>query len=815
MPKAQVKKNQTATSLTADSVQLGSVALLTTDILADYRLAYISRHASLLGRKEVLSGKAKFGIFGDGKEVAQLAMARAFQPGDWRSGYYRDQTLMFALGATDVKKFFAQLYADTNLEHEPASGGRQMNAHFATRFIDAEGNWLDQRKQANSSADISPTAAQMARVVGLAYASKLFRNNKNLSGLTQFSVNGNEVAFATIGNASAAEGIFWEALNACGVLQVPVAVSVWDDGYGISVPNKYQMSKESISEAASGFARGERPGYDIYVVKGWDYPSLVDTYAKAIDKVRREHIPALIHVIELTQPQGHSTSGSHERYKTPERLQFEVDMDCLSKMREWLVDSGISTDAALTAIEQTAAEEVEQLRAEAWEEYLQPIAGEREELIAIYEQLAQEDTLSSRMQEEIRSLRKAPALMRRVLASSARRTLYDVRGLSHPAHGDLIAFVEQSQQQNKDRYGRWLLSESSRSTLKVPELKPEYSSNPEKIQGFEVIQRHWDHLMGRDPRVFIVGEDVGVLGCVNQGFKGLQDKYGEIRITDTGIREATILGQGLGSAMRGLRPVVDIQYLDYLLYALQLLSDDLSTLHHRSAGGQIAPVCVRTKGHRLEGIWHSGSPMGVIVNGLRGMHVCVPRDMVQAVGMYNTIFQGDDPALVIEVLNGYRLREALPLNLHEFTVPLGVPEVLHEGSDLTLVTYGACVRLAEDARLFLAQRDISVELIDVCTLLPFDLHNIIAQSIDKTGAVLFLDEDVPGGATAYMMQQVLDANDAFDKLDAKPRCLSAQAHRPAYASDADYWSKPNVEDIIDTVYDMMRERNPQKYPPRH
>lgn len=815
MAKAQAKTTSTDLSKASDPVQLGHLKLSKAEILADYRLACMSRHASLVGRKEVLSGKAKFGIFGDGKEVAQLAMARAFQPGDWRSGYYRDQTLMFAIGATDIKKFFAQLYADTNPNHEPASSGRQMNGHFATRYIDSDGNWLNQLTQGNSSADISPTAAQMARLVGLGYASKLFRNNEKLADLKQFSINGNEVAFGTIGNASAAEGIFWEALNACGVLQIPVAISVWDDGYGISVPNKYQMSKESISEAAAGFARGEQqPGYDIYVVKGWDYPTLVTTYAKAIEKVRQEHVPALIHVVELTQPQGHSTSGSHERYKSRERLQFEVDMDCLKKMRTWLIESGISTDSALSDIEQAAHAEVERLRAEAWDEYLQPIEAERAELIAILEQLAQEDTLAARMQEEIRNLRKTPALMRRVLASSARRALYELRTINSPGRSALSGFVDNLQSSNQARYGRWLLSESSRSTLRVPETKPDYSANPEKLQGFEVIQRHWDHLMGRDPRVFIIGEDVGVLGCVNQGFKGLQEKYGEIRITDTGIREATILGQGLGAAMRGLRPVVDIQYLDYLLYAFQLLSDDLATLHHRSAGGQIAPVCVRTKGHRLEGIWHSGSPMGVVVNGLRGMHVCVPRDMVQAVGMYNTIFQGDDPALVIEVLNGYRLREAVPSNLHEFTIPLGVPEVLHTGSDITLVTYGACVRLAEEARNFLAECGISVELIDVRTLLPFDRYNIIGQSIAKTGAVLFLDEDVPGGATAYMMQQVLDANDAFDCLDAKPRCLSGQAHRPPYASDADYWSKPNIEDIVDTVYDMMRERAPQQFPKR-
>jgi pyruvate/2-oxoglutarate/acetoin dehydrogenase E1 component/TPP-dependent pyruvate/acetoin dehydrogenase alpha subunit len=815
MAKAQPKKKLLELGAAADAVRVGGIQIPKAEVLADYQLAFMSRHASVLGRKEVLSGKAKFGIFGDGKEVAQLAMAKAFRPGDWRSGYYRDQTFMFAVGGSDIKKFFAQLYADTDLEHEPASGGRQMNSHYASRYLDANGNWLNQLMMPNTSADMSPTAGQMARLVGLGYASKLYRGNEKLAELSQFSVNGNEVAFGTIGNASAAEGIFWEALNACGVLQIPVAISVWDDDYGISVPNKYQMTKESISEAAAGFRRGDKPGYDIYVVKAWDYPALVETYARAIERVRKEHVPALIHVIEVTQPQGHSTSGSHERYKSPERLKFEVEMDCLRKMREWILQTGLATAEALDGMERAAMEEVERLRAEAWDEYLKPIAEEREQLIAIYDQIGRETALATRMEEEIRALRKAPSLMRRLLASSARRSLYDLRETEGTSRRALIEFVDQYQKINQDRYGRWLHSETHRSPQRVEEIAPVYDANPEKVQGFEVIQRHWDHLMGRDPRVFIVGEDVGVLGCVNQGFKGLQEKYGEIRITDTGIREATILGQGIGAAMRGLRPVVDIQYLDYLLYAFQVMSDDLATLHYRSAGGQIAPVCVRTKGHRLEGIWHSGSPMGVIINGLRGMHVCVPRDMVQAVGMYNTIFRGDDPALVIEVLNGYRIREAVPSNLHDFTVPLGVPEVLREGSDLTLVTYGACVRIAEDAIKFLAERDISVELIDVRTLLPFDKPNVIGQSIAKTGAVLFLDEDVPGGAAAYMMQQTLDRNDAFDSLDAKPRCLSGQHNRPAYASDADYWAKPSVEDVIDTVYDMLRERAPYRYPARN
>lgn len=783
------------------------------EVVADYKLAFMSRQASLLGRKEVLTGKAKFGIFGDGKEVAQVAMAKAFRPGDWRSGYYRDQTWMFAVGIASIKQFFAQLYADTDLDREPASGGRQMNSHFSTRYLDGKGEWLNQLMMPNSSSDVSPTAAQMARLVGLGYASKLYRENQHLAELSQFSLHGNEVAFGTIGNASAAEGIFWESLNAIGVLQIPVAVTVWDDGYGISVPNRYQMTKESISEVCRGFAPEDgKPGIDIHVVRGWDYPELVKTYELAIDKVRREHAPALIHVIELTQPQGHSTSGSHERYKPESRLKFEVEMDCLTKMRSWMIESGIATAKELAELENLATLEVEHIRREAWNDYLRPIESEREELIAIYEQLRNESALLEHMQEEIKSLRRAPQLLRRVVAASARRNAYHVRHIDHPARTRLLEFVDRYQETAKQRFNTHLYAEGARSPLQVDDVKPIYDASSEKLQGFEVIQRHWDHLMGRDPRVFVIGEDVGVLGCVNQCFKGLQNKYGEIRITDTGIREATILGQGIGAAMRGLRPVVDIQYLDYLLYCFQLLSDDLSTLHYRSAGGQIAPVVVRTKGHRLEGIWHSGSPMGVLLSGLRGMHVLVPRDMVQAVGMYNTVFRGDDPALVIEVLNGYRVRETVPNNLHDFTIALGVPEVIREGSDVTVVTYGAMVRVAEDAAEFLKGLGISVELIDVRSLLPFDRVGMIARSIAKTGAVLFCDEDVPGGATSFMMQQVLEVQGAYSDLDAPPRTLTGQAHRPAYASDADYWSKPSAEDMIEMIYSMMHERDPARFP---
>jgi pyruvate/2-oxoglutarate/acetoin dehydrogenase E1 component/TPP-dependent pyruvate/acetoin dehydrogenase alpha subunit len=804
------------------------MALSATEIIEDYRVCFMSRQASLIGRKEVLTGKAKFGIFGDGKEVAQVAMARAFRRGDWRSGYYRDQTFMMAIGSLTVKQFFAQLYADTNLEHEPASGGRQMNSHFSTRYISAEGAWLNQLKMMNSSADMSPTAGQMARSVGIAYASKLYRQNKNLKNSSQFSAEGNEVSFVTIGNASTAEGVFWESLNAAAAMQVPLAISVWDDGFGISVPNKYQMAKESISAIASGFARDlDKPhlnGIDLYVVKGWDYPTLVETYSKGIEKTRKEHVPALFHIVDLTQPQGHSTSGSHERYKSKERMAFEENEDCLRKMRDWMIKTGVSTAGALDALEKEGLNFVEKQRAEAWEDYLSPIENDRRELLNIYEMILgdlgdEAPELHKTISDTVVQLKRAPSLMRRVVMSSARRALFQLRQVNAAGKEALKTFVKRYQNEIQERYSKWLWSETGRSPLKVQEVKARYTSaktsaapSPAAIPGNEVIQACFDKLMGRDPRIFVIGEDVGQLGGVNQEFKGLQEKYGEVCITDTGIREATILGQGIGAAMRGLRPVVDIQYLDYLLYCFQLLSDDLATLHYRSAGGQIAPVVIRTKGHRLEGIWHTGSPLGTIINGMRGIHVCVPRNMVQAAGMYNTLFKGDDPGLVIEVLNGYRIREDVPENLADFTVPLGVPEVIRVGSDLTIVTYGACVRLAEEAANFLMDQGIDCEIIDVQTLLPFDRFHIIGSSIEKTNAVIFFDEDVPGGASAFMMQQVLERQQAYDCLDAPPATLTAKPHRSAYASDGDYWCKPNVEDLIEAAYNLMHERNPGRFP---
>ena len=783
------------------------------EILADYRCAYISRQTSLLGRKEVLTGKAKFGIFGDGKEVAQIAMAKAFKKGDWRSGYYRDQTFMMSLGALTVKQFFAQLFADPNLEHEPASGGRQMNNHFATRYLDDNGKWLNQCDTYNTSSDISPTGGQMARLLGLAYASKLYRAQKNPVCDSRFSHQGNEVAFGTIGNASTSEGVFWECLNAAGVLQVPMAVSVWDDGYGISVPTKYQTTKESISELLKGFQQGnDSPGFDLYVVKGWDYPALVDAYANGIEKCRKSHIPAIFHIVELTQPQGHSTSGSHERYKSPERLAWEETNDCIKKMREWMLKSAVASPQELDKLEKECLADLERQKTEAWAEYTHPIEQERKEIIEIFDGLAAVSDCTDEIAAAKSELLKAPTLFRRTIHSSGRRLLIKLRDEETPEKKKLVRFLENYEHVNERRYSSHLHCESSRSPLAVTEVKPVWSAASDKVDGRQIIQKYFDIQLQREPRTFIVGEDIGKLGGVNLEFDGLQEKFGELRVTDTGIREMTIFGQGLGAAMRGLRPVVDIQYLDYLLYCFQAMSDDLATLHYRTAGGQIAPVIIRTKGHRLEGIWHTGSPMGMIVHGIRGIHVCVPRNMVQAAGMYNTLFQGEDPALVIEVLNGYRVKEQMPDNIGQYTVPLGVPEVLQTGDDVTLVTYGACVRIAEEAIRLLEGVGISVELIDVQTLLPFDRFNSIVDSLKKTNAIVFFDEDVPGGATSFMMQDVLERQSGYEHLDAPPRTITAKAHRAAYASDGDYYSKPGAEDVFDSIYGIMNDRRPHDFP---
>ncbi|MEN9810801.1 MAG: hypothetical protein RLZZ488_2368 [Pseudomonadota bacterium] len=795
----------------ADGLSLakGKLKLSRTEIIADYRVGYRSRLASLAGRKEVLTGKAKFGIFGDGKEVPQLAMAKAFREGDIRSGYYRDQTFMMAAGLLSVREFFSQLYADTNVAHEPASAGRQMNCHFATRMLDDDGRWLPVVEKKQSSADISPTAGQMSRLLGLAYASKLYRKEPALANAGGgFSRQGNEVAFGTIGDASTSEGIFWESLNAAGVLQVPLVMSVWDDGYGISVPREHQTVKSSISEALAGFqSRGSAKGFDLHVVAGWDYPALVEAYFEGVEKTRREHTPALFHIVELTQPQGHSTSGSHERYKTKERLAWEEDHDCLRRLRRWIIEQRFATEGELDAMESEERTLVESARKEAWELYLEPLKAERADALAKLDATAQSDvTNAAKVKRCADDLRAGVTLNRKLIHSCVRKAVTALRNIDHPAAAELRAWSEQYMGINRKRYGSHLYSESKENPTLLHGIPARYSENSESVDGRVVLLKLFDHFFQTNPRFFALGEDVGKLGDVNLVFEGLNAKYGDLRVTDTGIREATILGQGIGSALRGLRPLVDIQYLDYLLYALQLMSDDLATLHFRSAGGQKSPVIIRTKGHRLEGIWHTGSPIGMILSAVRGMYVCVPRNMTQAAGMYNTLFAGDNPALVIEVLNGYRLKERVPDNLTEFRVALGIPEVIQEGSDVTVVTYGACVRVAQEAAAELADQGIRLEIIDVQTLLPFDTQQIISKSLQKTNMVVFLDEDVPGGASAYMLQQVLEVQRGYEWLDAPPRTLTALESRSAYASDADYYSKPSSEDLVELVLDMMRER---------
>ncbi len=756
----------------------------------------------------MLRGNATFGIFGDGKEVAQLAMAKAFRPGDWRSGYYRDQTFMWATRMSSIRGFFSQLYGNATVEADPASGGRQMGNHFATRFLDDDGEFLRSVEMPNSTADVSNVAGWMPRLVGLAYASKLYRQNPQLAVAQDgFSVNGNEVAFGTIGDAATSEGPFWEAINAIGVLQVPVAMSVWDDGYGISVPITAETTKASISDVLRGFIPDDRPGIDIHVVPGWDYPALVEAYVNGVERVRREHKPALFHINEMTQPQGHSTSGSHERYKTKERLRFEKEFDCIVRMRDWMIESGIASESQIEGWEAADKEAVEAARDLAWEAFQSPIREERDRLVAI---LKRSD--SSEVAELTDSLSEASKVTRSQVISSASRALNELRGTDSPQRSALARFVKEYERENLERYNSHLYSRSEQSPLKVPVVPAEYSEKSPTVDGRQVLLRNFDANFARDPRLFVIGEDVGRLGDVNLVFEGLQAKYGDLRLTDTGIREATILGQSIGSAMRGLRPICDIQYLDYFLYALQTASDDLASLHWRTVGGQKAPVVIRTKGHRLVGIWHSGSPMAVVLNAIRGIYVAVPRNMTQAAGFYNTLFRGDNPGLVIEVLNGYRLKERVPDNLGEFTVPLGVPEILREGSDVTVVTYGACCAIALEAAAMLQDLGASAEVIDVQTLNPFDLNQSIVKSLEKTHAVLFLDEDMPGGASAFMLQQVLEAQQGWWHLDSAPRTLAASPNRPAYGPDGDYFTKPNRESVVNAIYEMMRERQPWRFP---
>ena len=774
------------------------------EVLDDYRWVCISREVSLLGRKEVLTGKAKFGIFGDGKEVAQVAMSKFFQPGDFRSGYYRDQTFMFASGLATVKQFFAQLYADPDVEHEPFSAGRQMNAHFATQMVNEQGEWLDLANMRNVSADIAPTAGQMARGLGLAFASKSFRNVKALGSLSHLSNNGNEVCFCTIGDASTSEGPFWETMNAAAVLQVPLAVFVWDDGYGISVPKKYQTSKASISDALSGMQKEDGSnGINIYKINGWDYAGMCEVFEEGIRLARENHVPVLFHVEEITQPQGHSTSGSHERYKSPERLEWEKEWDGMKKMREWIIANVLSTNEELEAIENESKELVRAEKQAAWEQYLSPIKSQVSRAVDLIADLGTKTGRAGELNSFVNELKALREPLRRDVMRITNLALEQAG--SHDAAFWLKDFYKELKEENRSLYNSHLFHEGPKSALKVNEIKPVYADDASTVNGFEVLNHYFDQLFASNTKVFAFGEDLGFIGDVNQGFSGLQMRYGEERIFDTGIREHTIIGQGIGLALRGLRPIAEIQYLDYLLYGIQPLSDDVSTLHYRTKGRQSCPLIVRTRGHRLEGIWHSGSPMGVVINALRGMHVCVPRNMTQATGMYNTLLLSNDPGIVVECLNGYRLKEKLPSNLPDLTVQLGVPEVIREGSDVTMVSYGSTLRIVSDAAQMLEKNGISCEVVDIQTLLPFDIHHKILDSLKKTSRIVFIDEDVPGGAAAFMYNKVMEEQGGYRWLDVAPRTITAKAHRPPYGSDGDYFSKPNAEEIVHTVKEMMAE----------
>ncbi|PWT77302.1 MAG: transketolase [Bacteroidetes bacterium] len=775
------------------------------EVMKDYRTAYESREVSLLGRKEVLTGKAKFGIFGDGKEVPQVALSKFFRPGDFFAGYYRDQTIAFASGIATIEEFFAQLYADPDTNNDPHSSGRQMNSHFATEFVDKDGEFVDLVNRKNFTAGLAPTAAHMPRALGLAFASKAFRDVKELDSFKDYSNKGSEVCFCSIGDASTSEGHFWETMNAAGVLQVPLAVFVWDDGYGISVPTKFQTTKGSISEAMKGFQKKDGTnGIEIYKVKGWDYAGMCELFETAIQKIRQTHTPALFHIEEVTQPQGHSTSGSHERYKSPERLEWERKWDGIRKMKEWIIENALASEEELDDIEAQSKEWVRKCKVTAWEKYLIPIKA----------QVARAATLIHDLAAELPDHRSELLKISDQLSTNREPNRRDVLQTLH--HSIMIAndsvkskqvkdYYDDLKKENKQVYNSHLVHEGRKNILSVSEIKPEYHTNPLAINGYEVLNRYFDELFAGNSKVLAFGEDVGQIGDVNQGFAGLQSKYGSGRIFDTGIRELTIIGQGIGLAMRGLRPIAEIQYIDYLLYALQPLSDDLASLQYRTAGRQTAPLIVRTRGHRLEGIWHSGSPMGTIIHSLRGMHICVPRNMVQAVGMYNTLLKGVDPGLIIECLNGYRLKEQLPNNLLEYTVPLGVPEVIREGDEVTLVSYGSTLRIVQEAAESLDEMGISCEIVDVQTLLPFDIHHKILESLKKTNRIVFIDEDVPGGAAGYIFNMVMEEQGGYRWLDVAPRTITAKAHRPAYASDGDYFSKPNAEEIIDVVLDMMRE----------
>lgn len=781
-------------------------------VLTDFRIVNESRQASLMGRKEVLTGKAKFGIFGDGKEVAQVAMAKVFKTGDFRSGYYRDQTFMMAIGALTLEQYFAGLYAHTDIQFDPMSAGRQMGGHFATPFIDENGNFLDLVNRKNSSSDISPTAGQMPRLLGLAYASHFFRVNKDLQTkeFANLSDNGNEVAFGTIGDASTSEGPFWETINAGGVLQIPMLISVWDDGHGISVPKKYQTTKESISDVLSGFQRtADKKGYEIFITKGWNYAHLMETYDKAIKVCREEHCPTIVHVEEVTQPQGHSTSGSHERYKSKERLQWEADFDCVKQMREWILQNALATEDELNKIEENAKQAVLDAKNAAWKAYLEPIKKEVSEVVALISDLEQSSARSSFITPVKNELTSLKDPIRKDIHSAVKKVLRLTKTENIPARHQLNNWLRLSRMENDERYGSALYSHTA---LKVAPVAVEYGDENKNCDGREVLRDNFDAILSKYPQTLIFGEDSGKIGGVNQGLEGLQKKYGEHRVFDTGIRECTIMGQAIGLAMRGLRPICEIQYLDYLLYALQIMSDDLATVQWRTKGQQKAPVLIRTRGHRLEGVWHSGSPMGMILGSCRGINICVPRNMTKAAGFYNTLLEADEPALIIEPLNAYRLKEQQPLNFGAFKTPLGIPEVVQEGSDVTLVTYGSCVRVAQEAIKMLNEHDISVELVDVQTLIPFDIHHNIVESVKKTNRLVVLDEDVPGGASAYLLQQILEVQGGYQHLDSEPVTIASKEHRPAYGSDGDYFSKPSADDVFDAIYKLMSETDPHKYP---
>jgi pyruvate/2-oxoglutarate/acetoin dehydrogenase E1 component/TPP-dependent pyruvate/acetoin dehydrogenase alpha subunit len=781
------------------------------EVLNDYRIARVSRECSLLGRKEVLTGKAKFGIFGDGKEVPQLAMAKAFQNGDFRSGYYRDQTFMMAIGQLNIQQFFAGLYGHTDLAHDPMSAGRQMGGHFATHSLDENGHWNNLTQQKNSSADISPTAGQMPRLLGLAQASKIYRNVRGLEDFTKFSNQGNEVAWGTIGNASTSEGLFFETINAAGVLQVPMVMSVWDDEYGISVHARYQTTKENISEILKGFQRdADNNGYEIMTVKGWDYPALVATYQKASAVAREEHVPVLVHVKELTQPQGHSTSGSHERYKNAERLAWEAEFDCLAQMRNWLIDNNLATVEELEAIDNEAKKEVLEGKKAAWTAFVSPIKAEQNELVALLTAIAETSANKVFIEKYAADLAAIKEPIRKDIITTARKVLRLI--VKESGQSQLATWITNYTNKIQPKFSSHLFSQSDKTVLGTAAVAPTYDESAEEVDARLVLRDNFDAIFNKYPESLIFGEDSGNIGDVNQGLEGMQEKYGELRVADAGIREATILGQGIGMAMRGLRPIAEIQYLDYLLYAIQIMSDDLATLQYRTHGRQKAPLIIRTRGHRLEGVWHSGSPMGMIINAIRGIHVLVPRNMTKAAGFYNTLLETDEPALVVECLNGYRLKEKMPTNLGEFKTPIGVVETIKEGNDITIVSYGSTLRIVEQAAKELLEVGIAVEIIDAQSLLPFDVNHDCVKSIAKTNRLLVVDEDVPGGASAYLLQQIIDEQNGYQYLDSQPQTLASKAHRPAYGTDGDYFSKPSAEDIFEKVYAIMHEAKPEQYP---